>query len=149
MLKIIYHSQSGSCSRLALEAFAGCIQEEGFETSLIRALDSSVTELSNASGLLLIASENSGYLAGGMKEFLDRIFYPAIRESLVLPYALLISAGNDGREAARQAQRILSGISLKAVMEPLVIRGELTDNSCRRAQDFGLTMAAGLNMGIY
>ena len=149
MLKIIYHSQSGSCARLALEAFAGAIQEEGFETRLIRALDSSVTELSNASGLLLIASENSGYLAGGMKEFLDRIFYPAIRESLVLPYALLISAGNDGREAARQAQRILSGIPLKAVMEPLVIRGELTDNSCRRAQDFGLTMAAGLNMGIY
>ena len=149
MLKIIYHSQSGSCARLALEAFAGAIQEEGFETRLIRALDSSVTELSNASGLLLITSENSGYLAGGMKEFLDRIFYPAIRDSLVLPYALLISAGNDGREAARQAQRILSGIPLKAVMEPLVIRGELTDNSCRRAQDFGLTMAAGLNMGIY
>ena len=149
MLKIIYHSQSGSSARLALEAFAGAIQEEGFETRLIRALDSSVTELSNASGLLLIASENSGYLAGGMKEFLDRIFYPAIRESLVLPYALLISAGNDGREAARQTQRILSGIPLKAVMEPLVIRGELTDNSCRRAQDFGLTMAAGLNMGIY
>ena len=149
MLKIIYHSQSGSCARLALEAFAGAIQEEGFETRLIRAIDSSVTELSNASGLLLIASENSGYLAGGMKEFLDRIFYPAIRDSLVLPYALLISAGNDGREAARQAQRILSGIPLKAVMEPLVIRGELTDNSCRRAQDFGLTMAAGLKMGIY
>ena len=149
MLKIIYHSQSGSCARLALEAFAGAIQEEGFETRLIRALDSSVTELSNASGLLLITSENSGYLAGGMKEFLDRIFYPAIRDSLVLPYALLISAGNDGREAARHAQRILSGIPLKAVMEPLVIRGELTDNSCRSAQDFGLTMAAGLNMGIY
>ena len=149
MLKIIYHSQSGSCARLALEAFAGAIQEEGFETSLIRAVDSSVIELSNASGLLLIAPENSGYLAGGMKEFLDRIFYPAIRDSLVLPYALLISAGNDGREATRQAQRILSGIPLKAVMEPLVIRGELTDNSCRRAQDFGLTMAAGLNMGIY
>ena len=149
MLKIIYHSQSGSCARLALEAFAGAIKEEGFETSLIRALDSSVTEISNASGLLLIASENSGYLAGGMKEFLDRIFYPAIRDSLVLPYALLISAGNDGREAARQAQRILSGIPLKAVMEPLVIRGELTDKSYRRAQDLGLTMAAGLNLGIY
>ncbi len=149
MLKIIYHSQSGSCARLALEAFVGAKQEEGFETSLIRALDSSITELSTASGLLLIASENSGYLAGGMKEFFDRIFYPAIRDSLVLPYALLISAGNDGREAARQAQRILSGIPLKAVMEPLVIRGELTDKSYRRAQDLGLTMAAGLNLGIY
>ena len=149
MLKIIYHSQSGSCARLALEVFAGAKQEKGFETSLIRALDSSIAELSNASGLLLIASENSGYLSGGMKEFFDRIFYPAIRDSIVLPYALLISAGNDGREAARHAQRILSGIPLKAVMEPLVIRGELTDDSYRRAQDLGLTMAAGLNIGIY
>ena len=149
MLKIIYHSQSGSCARLALEALTGAKKEKEFETDLIRSVDASVAKLSDASGLLFVAPENSGYLAGGMKEFFDRIFYPAIRESIVLPYALIISAGNDGREAARQTQRILSGIPFKAILEPLVIRGELTENAYRKAQDFGLTMAAGLHMGIY
>ncbi len=149
MLKIIYHSQSGSSARLALEALTGAKREEGFKVGLIRAIDTSVAELSDASGLLLVAPENSGYLAGGMKELLDRIFYPTIRESIVLPYALLISAGNDGREAVRHVQRILSGIPFKSVMEPLVIRGEPTEDTCREAQDFGLAMAAGLHMGIY
>ena len=149
MLKIIYHSQSGSSARLALEALVGAKKEKGIEATLIRAFDASVTELSDASGLLFVTSENSGYLGGGMKEFFDRIFYPAIRESSVLPYALLISAGNDGREAVRNAQKILSGIPFKAAMEPLVIRGEPTENAYRKAQDFGLAMAAGLHMGIY
>ncbi len=149
MLKIIYHSQSGSCARLALEALVGAKKEEGFEVVVIRAFDSSISELCDASGLLIIAPENAGYLAGGMKEFFDRIFYSAIRKAIILPYSLVISAGNDGSGAARQTQRILSGIPLKPVMEPLVIRGELTVKACRRVQDFGLAMAAGLHMGIY
>jgi hypothetical protein len=99
--------------------------------------------------VLLVAAENSGYLCGGMKDFLDRTFYPAIEQGLVLPYGLLISAGNDGRGAVRQAERILSGYPFPPVAEPLIFRGEVTATHLQQCKEFGQAFAAGLNMGIY
>ena len=84
-----------------------------------------------------------------MKDFLDRSFYPAIEHGLVLPYALLVSAGNDGRGAVRQAQRILSGYPFPAVAEPVIFRGEVSEAHLGASADLGQALAAGLSMGIY
>ncbi len=106
-------------------------------------------DLAQAAGLLLIAAENSGALSGGIKDFLDRCFYPSIDRALVLPYGLLISAGNDGRGAVTQAQRILSGIPFTAATEPLILRGDISPQSLATAREFGMGLAAGLVMGIF
>ena len=148
-LLISYHSQSGACAQLAQAACRGARREAETEVSLLRAWDVGVGELQAADGLLLVAAENSGYLSGGMKDFLDRVFYPAIDRSLVLPYALVISAGNDGRGAVRQATRILSGIPFSPAAEPLILRGEVQLAHMQAAEDLGQAMAAGLAMGIY
>ncbi len=148
-LLIVYHSQSGTCADLARAAAEGARQEEGVQVLVQRACDAGVQDLAAADGLLLVAAENSGSLSGGAKEFLDRIFYPAIDQSLVLPYALLVSAGNDGRGAAQQAQRILRGIPFTPVAEPQILRGEISDAHRDSARDAGLALAAGLDMGIF
>ena len=96
-LLIVYHSQSGTCADLARAAAEGARQEEGVQVLVQRACDAGVRDLAAADGLLLVAAENSGSLSGGAKEFLDRIFYPAIDQSLVLPYALF--RWGSGREA--------------------------------------------------
>ena len=98
---------------------------------------------------MLVMAENSGALCGTMKDFLDRTFYPAIARQLVLPYALLISAGNDGRGARQQAQRILSGYPFPPAAEPLILRGELCDEHEQSSAELGQAFAAGLAMGIF
>ncbi len=148
-LAIIYHSQSGTSAGYARAACAGARRESGVAVELLRACDADVSALERLDGLMLVAPENAGYLAGGMKEFLDRVFYPMIARQLVLPYALVISAGNDGRNAARQAEKILSGIPCKLVAEPLVLRGETRPDHTRECADLGQALAAGLIMGIY
>lgn len=148
-LLIVYHSQSGSCARLARAAASAAEQEEGVRVVLRRACDAGIIDLSAADGLLLVAAENSGTLSGGAKGFLDRVFYPAIERSLVLPYALLVSAGNDGRGAVRQAERIFRGIPFTPVAEAQILRGEVTDAHLASAADAGLGLAAGLAMGIF
>ena len=95
------------------------------------------------------AAENSGTLSGGMKDFLDRVFYPSIARGLVMPYAVVLSAGNDGRGAARQVQRILSGIPLVPAAEPLILRGEVSTAHLAAARELGQAVAAGLLMGIF
>ena len=144
---IVYHSQSGSCAKLARAAGAGAQAELSVRT--LRAWDACTDDLEGADGLLLLAAENSGALCGGMKDFLDRSFYPAIARGLVLPYALILSAGNDGRGAQRQAQRILSGYPFPAATEPLILRGETSDAHLRDSAELGQAFAAGLAMGIF
>ncbi|RLQ22873.1 flavodoxin [Seongchinamella sediminis] len=148
-LLIVYHSQSGASAALARAALAGASAETGVQARLLRACDAGVADLVEASGLLLVAAENSGSLSGGAKEFLDRVFYPAIDRQLVLPYALLVSAGNDGRGAVRQAERIFKGIPFKVANPPQIFRGEPGEEELAAAFDTGQALAAGLGMGIF
>ncbi|CAA0118391.1 NAD(P)H dehydrogenase (quinone) [Halioglobus japonicus] len=148
-LLIVYHSQSGTCANLARAAWRGAKLESEVETTVQRAWDADTRQLSQADGVLLVMAENSGALSGTMKDFLDRTFYPAIARGVVVPYALLISAGNDGRGAQRQAQRILSGYPFPAASEPLIVRGAWSEEHQRASEELGQAFAAGLSMGIF
>jgi hypothetical protein len=148
-LLIVYHSQSGACAQLAMAAWRGASGEDAIEVNAMRAWDAGTPDLAGANGLLLVMAENSGALSGTMKDFLDRTFYPAIARNLVVPYALLISAGNDGRGAQRQAERILSGYPFPPAAEPLILRGEITPAHQLASSELGQAFAAGIAMGIY
>ncbi len=148
-LFITYHSQSGTCAQLARAAWRGAQQEADVDVTVLRAWDADTQALSRAHGLLLVMAENSGALCGTMKDFLDRTFYPAIARGLVMPYALLISAGNDGRGAQRQAQRILSGYPFVQAAEPVILRGEWCTAHQQASEELGQAFAAGLSMGIF
>ena len=146
-LLLVYHSQSGVSARLARAARRGAQSELAVTT--LRAWDACTDDLSRADGVLLVAAENSGSLSGGIKDFLDRSFYPAIERDLMLPYALILSAGNDGRGASKQAQRILSGYPLPAATEALILRGETNETHLNESESLGQAFAAGLVMGIF
>jgi len=148
-LLIVYHSQSGASAQLARSVWRGAQAEQGVATTVRRAWDAGVEDLRRASGLIVVAAENSGSLSGGLKDFLDRIFYPANARSLVLPYAFVASAGNDGRGAVQQLQRIMSGIPFPAAAEPLILRGDVTVTQRQAAEELGTAFAAGLAMGIF
>ncbi|NND68849.1 MAG: flavodoxin [Halioglobus sp.] len=148
-LLIVYHSQSGASARLAAAARKGAEREEEVQVVFRRAWDAGVRDLAAADGLLLVAAENSGHLSGGMKDFLDRVFYPAIDREVVIPYALLLSAGNDGRNAEREVRRILKGIPLVAAAQPLITRGVPTQEHLAAAGDVGQALAAGIQLGIF
>ena len=134
---------------MARQVLAGARLETQVQTRLLRAWDASVADLRDCDGLLLGAAENSGALAGGMKDFLDRSYYPAQELGLNLPYGLFVSAGNDGRQAVAQMQRILRGYPLREVHEPVLVRGLPDDNGLQQCRDLGQALAAGMAFGIY
>ena len=148
-LLIVYHSQSGSSARLARAAWQGARTESALKVLVRRVWDAGLAELEQADGLLLVMAENSGAISGGMKDFLDRTFYPAIDQGLVLPYALLVSAGNDGRGAVRDVERICRGYPLRKVAEAVIVRGDITDQQLQRAEELGGALASGVELGIF
>ena len=148
-LQIIYHSQSGNTAQLARAVMDGCQGETEIETRLCKAFDAKLEDLLWADGLLLGTPENFGTMSGALKDFFDRTYYPAEEYKLNLPYALFISAGNDGSGAVREIDRIASGYPLKKIAPPLIAKGEISSDHLQQAKELGLSMAAGLAMGIF
>ena len=148
-LLIVFHTQSENTGRLAEAVLRGARSEAGVEIVIKRAFDTGIDDLLGCQGLLIGTPENFGYMSGAIKDFFDRTYYPAEGKSLGLPYAVFISAGNDGRGAAREIDRIATGYGWKCVAEPVIARKNIADEDLRRCEELGAAMAAGLALGIF
>ena len=113
------------------------------------AADAGVAEMLAADALILGTPENFGYMSGAMKDFLDRTFYPVQGKVDGLPYALFVSAGNDGTGAVRAIRRIGNGYPFHEVQEPIIVTGEVTEQSLKVCEERGRALAYGLEAGIY
>ncbi len=148
-LLIIYHSQGGSTERLAQAALRGAQCEEEVETKLLRAFDAGIDDLLECNALLIGSPENLGYMSGAIKDFFDRTFYPAQDRVDNLPYAIFVSAGNDGTNTVTQIERIARGYKFRRVADPIIVRGKPSEEDEARCAELGQTLAASLAFGLY
>lgn len=149
-LLIIYSSQSGQTETLcgAVCEGAATLGDE-VEVRCKPALQADLDDLLWANGLLIGTPENFGYMAGAVKDFLDRTYYPAQEKTNGLPYGLFISAGNDGSGAIRAIERIAIGYGWRSIADPIIVRGESSDDDLQRCRELGEGMAAGLAAGVF
>lgn len=149
-LLIVYSSQTGRTRQLAEAAGAGAAElSDEVDLRCLRAVDAGLDDLLWADGLLIGSPENFGYLSGAVKDFLDRTYYPAEGKTIGLPYAMFVSAGNDGSGSVRALERIASGYQWKRVAEPVIVKGELTDAGLAAARELGQTLAAGIAYAVF
>lgn len=149
-LLIVYASQTRRTLQMALAALRGAKQlADEVEVRFEHGLHANIDDLLWCDGLLLATPENFGYMAGAMKDFLDRTYYPAQGKVEGLPFAVLISAGNDGSGALTSIERIARGYPLTRVIEPIIAKGELDAAVLARCEEMGQTMAAGIAYGVF
>lgn len=150
-LLIVFHSKTGNTRQLADAVIAGAMSDHvtDVEVRVRVAADAGPEDLLWADGLLLGTPENFGYLSGALKDFLDRTFYEVEGKLTPLPYAMFVSAGNDGTGAVRAMERIANGYPFVAVQAPLIIRGVPTSEDLGTCQELGQAMAVGVEMGIF
>jgi multimeric flavodoxin WrbA len=160
-LLVVYHSMTGAAEQLARAAADGARTETGVEVRLLRAREAGGDDVLAADGYLFATPENLATMAGLMKDFFDRIYYDALDRVNGRPYAALIAAGTDGAGAARQIERIATGLRLKQAAPPTIVRnGAQTPEQIRApkvvpaadlavARELGTALAAGLAAGIF
>ncbi|MGQ9859598.1 MAG: flavodoxin family protein [Thermodesulfobacteriota bacterium] len=150
-LLVVYHSQSGNTSRMAMEVAAGARMVEGIRVILKRASETQERDLLECDALILGSPEYFGYMAGALKDLFDRT-YEALRGHPRIfrkPYAVFISAGNDGQGALQSIERICVGYQFRKVQPPVLARGPLTEDILARCRELGQTVAAGCEAGIF
>ena len=149
-LLIVYHSKDGSTGKMAEAVSRGANHPDiEVEVRMLLPKDAGLEDLLWADGLLLGTPENFGYMSGALKDFFDRTFYPAEGKVEGLPYAIFVSAGNDGTGAVSSIQRICTGYRFKEVQQAVVKAGDLTDEVLESCEALGMYMAAGIESSIF
>ena len=159
VLLVVYHSRTGGSRQMARAAETAAKAET--PTILKAAHEAGPEDLLSADGYIFCAPENLAALAGVMKDFFDRCYYPVLGRIEGRPYAQMVCAGSDGASAARQTARIALGWRLKEVQPPLIVcthaqtpeailaEKTIPEDQLVLCRDLGAAMGAGLNMGVF
>src|SRR5574341_2359817 len=155
-LLIVFHSKTGGTCQMAQAAARGAEAEPDVNVNLIHAGEAGQNELLESDGYIFATPENLAMMSGVMKDFFDRTYYPVLDRIVGRPYAMLICAGSDGENAARQIQKIATGWRLKAIAEPIIVcthaqtpeailaPKQIGAFDLSRCEEIGATLAAGL-----
>ncbi len=158
---LVYHSMTGGTLQMAEAAAAGARTEPELEVSMLRAADANAADVLRADGYVFATPENLAAMSGQMKDFFDRTYYAALDRLNGKPYAVLICAGSDGRNAAAQIQRIATGWRLRPIADPFIVcthsqspeeilsPKRIAEADLKQCAELGATLAAGIAMGIY
>jgi multimeric flavodoxin WrbA len=150
-LLVVSHSASGNTEAMTGAVLAGARSDEvdGIEVVALDALEATDADVRACDGLLLGTPTNFGYMSGALKYFFDRIYDPCLEHTRGLPYALFVKGRSDASGAVRSVQRIVTGLQWKEAQPPLVVEGDLGDDDLERCRELGMTMAAGVEMGLF
>ncbi|MBL8382338.1 MAG: NAD(P)H-dependent oxidoreductase [Burkholderiales bacterium] len=160
-LLIVYHSMTGGTRQMAEAAARGARAEPGVTVRLLQAGAAGPEDVIAADAYLFATPENLGSMAGLMKDFFDRCYYPVLDRVNARAYAALICAGSDGQGAARQIERIATGWRLRAVAPPLVVctRAQTPEaiaapkhigaDDAMRCEEAGALLSSGLAAGVF
>lgn len=160
-LLIVHHSMTGGTRQMAGATADGARGESDVDVRLLTAADAGPDDLLAADGYIFACPENLAAIAGVMKAFFDRSYYPVLGRIEGRPYAILVCAGSDGANAVRQIARIATGWRLRAVADPVIVCTHaqtpeailapktIDDADLARCRELGAAMAAGLALGVF
>jgi multimeric flavodoxin WrbA len=160
-LLIVWHSLTGGSRQMAEAAAEGARSEAEVALRLLSAREAGPDDVLAADAYLFAAPENLASMAGVMKDFFDRCYYPVLGRIEGRPYAAMVCAGSDGQGAVRQIERICTGWRLKAVAPALIVCTHaqtpeailapkiIAPDELARCRELGEALAAGLVLGVY
>ncbi len=154
-LLVVYHTRGVKTAQMAEAVARGAQQalreaeaEHAVRVILKRCAEAGPDDVLGADALALGTPENFGYMSGMMKDFLERVFYPCEGRIEGRPWALFVSAGQDGSGAIASVERIVTGLRLKKVRAPILALREVTPEVLAQCAELGATLAAGIAAGV-
>jgi multimeric flavodoxin WrbA len=150
-LLVVYQARTSGAQALADAVIAGARTDEVDDVDVVvrRAMVADVGDVLAAEAVILGTTEHFGAMAGQFKDFLERIYYRCLEPTRGRPWALFVKAGHDGQGTLLGVQRIVTGLAWRAVAEPLLVVGPVTDEHLAAGAELGATVAAALSLGMW
>lgn len=149
-LVVIAHAPSVNTKRMCDAVMSGAGNQEinNVAVNFFLPLDTNPEVIKAADAIIIGTTENLGYMSGLIKDVFDRCYYECIDHTQGLPFTFYVRAGQDGTGTKRAIESITTGLRWRLVQDPLMCRGEFSDDFVSQCEELGLTMAASLEAGI-
>ncbi len=142
---IVYHSQSGVVEKMAYAVKKGIARVKGVEAVLKKAEDATWDDLKDSAGIAVGTPDYFDYMAGTVKDFFDRTFYPSqsrTKGSLTadMPCVFFVSGGAGGGPAIESLKKIAKSFKFN-VIDSVSGRAALHDALLLKCEDLGEKIA--------
>jgi flavorubredoxin len=137
---IVYCSISGN-TRAAAEAIAEGAKTAGAHVTLKEGSAAHPKDLLDCDAVALGSYDAFSYMGGGLKEFLDRAFYPTQDQITDKPYAAFLTHGGGGK-AIQSIESVVKYFKLKKVAEAVLIQGRPEGQALADLRKLGAKLAA-------
>lgn len=145
---IVAHQPSDNTKRLADAAQKGCLHPEleNIQCTVLTPFEARSEDILMADGIILGTTENLSYMSGALKDFFDRTYNDVLEKKQGLPLACYIRAGNDGTGTQKAIRTIVTGLKWRWVQEPLICKGEWSNDFEKQVEALCLSLAAQLDL---
>ena len=139
---VVYHTLSGNTEKMANAVAEGAESIAGTEVMLKKALDATLEDFTECDGVALGSADYFSYIAGGLKEFFDRTFYPSRGKVDGKPYVAFTTGGGGGDTAMAVLDRIAGGaFKLTKLVDGVSAGGKISDSDFNACKEIGKKLA--------
>jgi len=133
---IIYHSMSGNTKAAAEAVAEGAAKVSGAEAVVKEALKADTADLLQCGALAVGTPDYFSYMAGGLKDFFDRTFYPTEGKVTDKPTAVFVTHGGGGKAVA-SVKSVCRSFKFRLVCEPILIKNQPDEAAREKLRNMG------------
>ncbi len=138
---VVYHSFTGNTEEMAKAVCEGVKSVAGGEVTLKKAAEAGANDLLGCDAVGLGSLTCFGYMAGGLKDFFERIMKDTMGKVEGKPYVAFGSTGRGGKEGIESINKICSSYKMKQVGEDVVATRKPTPEVLAECRELGKKLA--------
>jgi multimeric flavodoxin WrbA len=137
---IVYHSQGGNTEAAAQAVAAGVRSVQGVQPVLKSAQDATTDDLRSCDAVCFGSPDYFSYMAGMLKDFFDRTFYPTQGEVDDKVCGIFITHGGGGA-ASESVVKVCRSFKFKLIANPVMVRGKPDGSAEAALKKLGVEIA--------
>jgi multimeric flavodoxin WrbA len=138
---VVYHSLSGNTEKMAKAFAEGASSVVGTEVVLKKAFDAGLQDLLECDAIAFGSADYFSYIAGALKDFFDRTYYPSQGLVAGKPYAAFATGGRGGETALAVLDRLCGSFKLKKAVDSVSVVGAPSSENLAKCREAGEKLA--------
>jgi flavorubredoxin len=137
---VVYHSMSGNTAAAAASVAAGIYSVAGVDAVVKPAAEANASDLLNCDAVCFGSADYFSYMAGMLKDFFDRTFYPTQGQVDDKPCGVFITHGGGGA-ASTSVEKICRSFRFKQVGQTVSVKGRPDEAAEEKLRELGAALA--------
>ena len=137
---IVYHSMSGNTQAAAEAVAEGVKSVAGAEAMVMEAAHAGIRELLDCATLAVGTPDYFSYMAGGLKDFFDRTFYPTQGKITDKAVGIFVTHGGGGK-AVESVKSLCRSFKFRLACAPVLVKDSPAGDARSKLVEMGELLA--------